>query len=383
MNEKQHIIVGMSGGVDSSVTAMLLKQQGFDVSGVFMKNWEDFDPDSPCPAAIDVEDAFNVCEVLDIPLDAVNFAQEYWDRVFSHFLDEYRAGRTPNPDILCNTEVKFRAFLEYALEQGASKIATGHYARIDEKNGRFRLLKAVDHNKDQSYFLHGLNQAQLAKAMFPLGELEKPAVRELARKAEFENHAKKDSTGICFIGVARFTEFLSRYLPAQPGDMRTPEGELVGKHNGLMYHTLGQRKGLGIGGRKGDSGEPWFTAGKDLDSNTLIVVQGDHPLLYCDTLITGSVHWISGEVPTSPLKAAAKIRYRQDDQPCTITTLDNGRCLVKFDQPQRAVTPGQSAVFYMDDECLGGGVIHASNNPLDPLGLDKAGMIEINHVLAS
>ncbi|MBI5451479.1 MAG: tRNA 2-thiouridine(34) synthase MnmA [Gammaproteobacteria bacterium] len=359
-------MVGMSGGVDSSVAALLLQQQGYDISGVFMKNWEDFDATSPCPAAIDAVDAARVCDILDIPFEGINFARQYREQVFSHFLAEYQAGRTPNPDILCNTEIKFSAFLDHALAQGADRIATGHYARIDEVNGRFRLLKAIDRNKDQSYFLHGLNQQQLSRALFPLGALQKHAVRQLALAAGFANHAKKDSTGICFIGEKHFTEFLGRYLPAQPGDMRSPEGEYLGAHHGLMYHTIGQRKGLGIGGRRGDSGQPWFVAGKNLATNTLIVAQGEgHPLLFANSLVTGTLHWISGQAPTLPLQATAKIRYRQDDQPCTLHQLDNGAVWMEFSVPQRAVTPGQSVVIYNGDDCLGGGVILASDHPLD------------------
>lgn len=365
MTQSQHIIVGMSGGVDSSVTALLLTQQGYRVSGVFMKNWEDFSAAGPCPAALDANDAFDVCTVLGIDMDAVNFAAQYRERVFSHFLDEYRAGRTPNPDILCNTEIKFRAFLDHALAAGADLIATGHYARVEKIDGRCRLLKARDRNKDQSYFLHGLSTDQLSKSLFPLGELDKSAVRALARRAGFANHAKRDSTGICFIGEKHFNDFLSRYLPAQPGEIRTPAGELLGEHRGLMFHTIGQRKGLGIGGRRGDSGEPWFVAGKDIDSNTLYVVQGEDPLLYSRALVTAALHWISGPAPRQPLRTTAKIRYRQQDQSCTLHPLADGRTLVEFDHPQRAVTPGQSAVFYDGDECLGGGVILASSSPLE------------------
>ncbi|MFZ5594669.1 MAG: tRNA 2-thiouridine(34) synthase MnmA [Pseudomonadota bacterium] len=355
---KSRVIVGLSGGVDSSVSALLLQQQGYDVSGLFMKNWEDKDPDGHCPAAIDARDALAVCGRLGIVLDAVNFAKEYWDRVFRYFLDEYSRGRTPNPDILCNKEIKFKAFLDYALTQGADFIATGHYARVARRDGLYRLLKGRDINKDQSYFLYTLGQRQLSKTLFPVGELTKPEVRRIATEAGFANHAKKDSTGICFIGERDFKDFLSRYLPAQPGEMRTPEGELIGRHDGLMYYTLGQRQGLGIGGRQGDNGEPWFVAGKELASNTLIVVQGhDHPLLYSRHLVTNNLHWTSGAQPGLPLRCTAKTRYRQPDQTCTLMALDNDTCCVTFDQPQWAVTPGQSVVFYSGEECLGGGVI--------------------------
>lgn len=355
---KTRVIAGMSGGVDSSVSALLLKQQGYDVSGLFMKNWEGKDPDGGCPAAIDARDALEVCDRLGIGLDAVNFSKEYWDRVFQYFLDEYSRGRTPNPDILCNREIKFKAFLDHAMNQGADFIATGHYARVTQREGFYRLLKGRDTNKDQSYFLYTLGQRQLSKTLFPVGELAKPEVRRIATEAGFANHAKKDSTGICFIGERDFKDFLSRYLPAQPGEMRTPEGERIGCHDGLMYYTLGQRQGLGIGGRQGDSGEPWFVAGKELASNTLIVVQGhDHPLLYSQRLVTGNLHWVSGAQPALPLRCTAKARYRQADQTCTVTALDNGTCHVAFDQPQWAVTPGQSVVFYSGEECLGGGII--------------------------
>lgn len=355
----QRIIVGMSGGVDSSVSALLLQQQGYAVSGLFMKNWEDY-PDGECPAAQDARDVMAVCEQLGIEMDGVNFAAEYWDRVFAYFLEEYRAGRTPNPDVLCNKEIKFKAFLDYALARGADKIATGHYARVALRDGRYRLLKAADRNKDQTYFLYTLGQAQLAKTLFPLGELTKPQVRRIAAEQRFVNARKKDSTGICFIGERKFKQFLSQYLPAQPGEMRTPEGELIGRHDGLMYYTLGQRQGLGIGGRKGSSGEPWFVVGKDLAHNVLLVAQGEHPLLYSDQLEAARLHWTRGDAPSAPLRCAAKTRYRQPDQACTLEWVEGDRCRVSFDQPQRAVTPGQSVVFYRDEECLGGGIIETT-----------------------
>ncbi len=365
----QQIIVGMSGGVDSSVTALLLHRQGYLVSGVFMKNWEDKDPDGVCPAAVDAQDAMKVCDKIGIPMDAVNFASEYWDRVFQYFLDEYKSGRTPNPDILCNKEIKFRAFLDYALQQGADKIATGHYARIAQQDGRFKLLKGKDDNKDQSYFLYTLGQAQLAKTLFPLGELPKSEVRMIAADAGFENHAKKDSTGICFIGEREFKSFLNTYLPAQPGEIQTLEGKTIGQHDGLMFHTIGQRKGLKIGGlREDNSGEPWYVVDKDLDNNVLLVAQGtNHPALFKQALNAIELHWVNGEAPGAPCHCSAKVRYRQEDQPCTITSLENGIATVRFEQPQRAVTPGQSIVFYQQDECLGGGIIDQIGNTLSDI----------------
>ena len=360
------VVVGLSGGVDSSVAALLLKQQGLNVSAIFMKNWNEDDDEGYCPAEEDFADAQSIAAELDIPFHGVNFAPEYWDNVFSYFLSEYKAGRTPNPDILCNKEIKFKVFLEYALSQGAEKIATGHYARVKEENGQFFLLKGKDNNKDQSYFLYTLGQYPLSKTLFPVGELDKSVVRQLAEEHHLATWDKKDSTGICFIGERDFNEFLSRYLPAQPGDMVTPEGEVVGQHKGLMYHTLGQRKGLGIGGRKATSdkaGQPWFAAKKDLEKNQLIVVQGkDHPLLYSETLEASDLHWVSGHAPETPFRCKAKTRYRQPDQDCTITSIEtsanSSHCMVEFDTPQFAVTPGQSVVFYQGEVCLGGGVIN-------------------------
>lgn len=350
-------MVGMSGGVDSSVAALLLQQQGYAVTGLFMKNWEEDDPEFPCTAKEDAKDALQVCDTLDIELDAISFAQEYRDRVFAHFLAEYGRGHTPNPDILCNTEIKFKAFLDHAVAQRAERIATGHYARVVARDGIYRLLKARDTNKDQSYFLHGLNQHQLSKAMFPLGEITKPEVRRIAERAGFLNHQKKDSTGICFIGERNFARFLSRYFADRAGEMRTPEGEIVGHHQGLMFYTYGQRQGLGIGGRRGDSGEPWFVVDKDLANNVLVVVQGDeHPSLYSRGLIARELHWISGQRPSMPLRCHAKTRYRQADQACLVETTTDGY-RITFDEPQRAVTPGQYAVLYAGEECLGGGVI--------------------------
>ena len=350
---KPHIIVGMSGGVDSAVTALLLKQQGYRVTGLFMKNWEDED-DEHCPARQDFLDVLAVADVIGLDVEAVNFSAEYKDRVFSYFLREYQAGRTPNPDVLCNAEIKFKAFLDHALSLGGECIATGHYARLHEVDGRYELLKAVDTAKDQSYFLYRLNQAQLSKSMFPLGELTKPQVRRIAEEAGLPNFAKKDSTGICFIGERPFREFLQRYLPIQPGDMCTPDGRVVGRHQGLMYHTLGQRQGLGIGG----AGEAWFVAGKNLPENRLIVVQGhDHPLLFSTQLHAADLNWIAGPAPDMAFAYAAKTRYRQADASCRFDALEPGRCVLDFDTPQWAVTPGQSVVLYGGDVCLGGGII--------------------------
>jgi tRNA-specific 2-thiouridylase len=353
----RRIIVGMSGGVDSSVTALLLKQQGYDVTGLFMKNWEDDDDDDFCSSRQDLIDAVSVADVIGIPIEAVNFSKEYKDRVFSYFLREYEAGRTPNPDILCNSEIKFRAFLEHAINMGADAIATGHYARIREMDGSFQLLKASDDSKDQSYFLHRLNQAQLSKAMFPLGELLKSQVREIAEQNGLPNHAKKDSTGICFIGERPFRDFLNRYLPTTPGPMLTPEGELVGRHMGLSFYTIGQRQGLGIGGARDKSGEPWFVADKDIISNTLIVVQGHgHPALLSMHLNAMEMHWIGGHAPDFSRGYAAKTRYRQADAACRIKA-SASHARFDFTHAQWAVTPGQSAVVYDGDVCLGGGII--------------------------
>ncbi len=355
----KRIIVGMSGGVDSSVTALLLQQQGYEVQGVFMKNWEGDDTAEHCAAEDDLRDARQVCETLGIPLQGVNFADQYWDRVFEYFLQEYRASRTPNPDILCNREIKFKAFLDYALAQGADYIATGHYARIGHEGERYTLLRGKDANKDQSYFLYTLGQTQLARSVFPIGELEKARVRELAETHHLVTFNKKDSTGICFIGERDFRAFLKRYLPAQPGEIHTPEGLRLGRHEGLMYYTLGQRQGLGIGGIKGHEGAVWYVAAKDLANNILIVVDGhDHPLLYSQSLKAIDLHWVAGEPPLLPLACSAKTRYRQQDAACTIEIAEENSCVVHFQEPQWAVTPGQSVVFYQGEVCLGGGIIN-------------------------
>ena len=354
----KNIVVGLSGGVDSSVAAYLLLAQGYELQALFMKNWEEDDDPEYCSAEVDLKDANEVCKKLNIPLHARNFSSEYWDKVFSYFLEEYRAGRTPNPDIICNKEIKFKIFLEHAMEMGADHIATGHYARIKFENGFYRLYKAKDLNKDQSYFLYALNQKQLSRSWFPLGELTKPEVRNIAKKAGFTNHAKKDSTGICFIGERKFKDFLSKYLPAKPGDIQTVDGYIIGKHDGLMYYTLGQRQGLKIGGSSTGSGEAWYVVQKDLDNNILIVAQGhDHPMLYSKTLVAKNLNWIAEPPDNLPFQCNAKTRYRQQDQACIITGLDNDICEVEFIHKQRSITPGQSVVFYRNDECLGGGVI--------------------------
>lgn len=365
MQEKiENIIVGLSGGVDSSVTTMLLKEQGYHVEALFMKNWEEDDDAEYCAAAVDLKDAENVAQTLGVELHRVNFSAEYWDRVFEHFLAEYKAGRTPNPDILCNKEIKFKAFLEYAQRLGADHIATGHYVRRDVVDGVYRLLKGRDPEKDQSYFLYTLGQAQLRHTLFPVGELHKSEVRALAERYHLITHDKKDSTGICFIGERKFRDFLSRYLPAQAGNIKTPEGTIIGQHSGLMYYTLGQRQGLGIGGVAGYPDEPWFVVGKDLERNVLIAAQGhDHPLLFSRTLAASQLHWVSGEPPVAPYHCRAKVRYRQQDQACTITRLEGDLCSVTFDEPQRAVTAGQSVVFYDGDVCLGGGIIDSTDQP--------------------
>lgn len=352
------VIVGMSGGVDSSVSALLLKQQGYQVEGLFMKNWDEDDGTEYCTAIADLNDAQAVCDKIGIKLHKANFAAEYWDRVFEHFLVEYRAGRTPNPDILCNKEVKFKAFLDYALTLGADFIATGHYVRRAEQDGHAYLLKGLDNNKDQSYFLHAVDESKIARTLFPVGDLEKPEVRALAEQHDLITHDKKDSTGICFIGERKFSDFLKQYIPAQPGNIETDTGDIIGKHQGLMYHTIGQRQGLGIGGLKNYDESPWYVAQKDLERNVLVVVQGaQHPLLFASELETTQVDWINQEPESFPYRCKAKVRYRQADQDCAIEKLGEQHYRVVFDQPQRAVTPGQSVVFYQENRCLGGGVI--------------------------
>ena len=363
MNPKtQKVIVGMSGGVDSSVSALLLQQQGYHVEGLFMKNWDEDDGTDYCTAKEDLADAQNVCDKLGIYLHQANFAAEYWDNVFEHFLAEYRAGRTPNPDILCNKEIKFKAFLDYALLLGAHYIATGHYARKLKTTHSAQLLKGLDHNKDQSYFLHAVAGKQLARTLFPVGELKKPEVRKLAQSHDLITHNKKDSTGICFIGERRFNDFLKKYIPAQPGKIEDVNGKPMGKHNGLMYHTIGQRQGLGIGGIKGASEEAWYVVDKDLARNILTVAQGaQHPRLFKRELTVSTIHWINDTQPTLPYQCKAKTRYRQTDQTCTIESSSHGYRII-FDQAQRAITPGQSVVFYQGDNCLGGGVIEYASN---------------------
>ncbi|HJV44263.1 MAG TPA: tRNA 2-thiouridine(34) synthase MnmA [Bacillota bacterium] len=355
------VVVGMSGGVDSSVAALLLKQQGYDVIGIFMKNWDDTDEFGHCTADEDYEDVRRVCDQIGIPYYTVNFEKEYWDRVFTYFLDEYKRGRTPNPDVMCNKEIKFKAFLDRALQLGADYLATGHYAQVDFHDGEYRLLRGKDNNKDQTYFLNQLGQHQLSKAMFPIGHMEKKRVRELALEAGLATAKKKDSTGICFIGERNFKGFLSHYLPATPGEMRTFEGEYKGRHDGLMYYTLGQRHGLGIGGA--GNGDPWFVAGKDVANNILYVAQGvDHPALWSDGLWATDLHWVSDKQPDKEFTCTAKFRYRQPDQQVTVHLLEGDCCKVVFDQPQKAITPGQAVVFYQDEACLGGGIIDKSYN---------------------
>lgn len=353
----------MSGGVDSSVAALLLLEQGYKVEGLFMKNWEEDDDEEYCAAAQDLADATSVCDDLDIKLHSINFATEYWDRVFKHFLDEYRAGRTPNPDILCNKEIKFRAFLDHALTLGAEKIATGHYARINNAAGQSLLLRGLDSNKDQSYFLYALNQHQLSHSLFPVGEYRKDEIRTYARNKGLSTHDKKDSTGICFIGERRFDRFLEQYLPAKPGDIVNTENKILATHNGLMYYTIGQRKGLGIGGKQDAKESPWYVVDKDMKNNRLIVGQGhNHPRMFHNVLECSQMHWCAGEAADESLTYTAKIRYRQDDQNCRIKQLGNDRYKVTFVEQQRAITPGQSIVLYRDEVCLGGGIIETMYN---------------------
>lgn len=360
-NSSKKVIVGMSGGVDSSVSAYLLKQQGYQVEGLFMKNWEEDDNDEYCAAAEDLADAQQVCDKLGIELHTVNFAAEYWDNVFEYFLQEYRSGRTPNPDIICNKEIKFKAFLEFADEiLDADYIATGHYVRRGESDGHWQMLRGLDNNKDQSYFLYTLAEKHIGKTLFPVGELEKPEVRRIAEEQGLITHNKKDSTGICFIGERKFKDFLQQYIPAQPGDIETPEGKVIGRHDGLMYHTLGQRKGLHIGGLKDASEDPWYVVAKDLERNVLIAGQGaDHPLLYSNGLMANQLHWVDRKGPQEKTALTVKTRYRQQDIPCTVEPVGDDQLKVIFDKPEKAVTPGQSAVFYQGDVCLGGGIINS------------------------
>ncbi|RNB84435.1 tRNA 2-thiouridine(34) synthase MnmA [Brevibacillus fluminis] len=356
--EETRVFVGMSGGVDSSVSALLLKEQGYDVIGIFMKNWDDTDEFGHCTAEEDFQDVRRVCDQIGIPYYTVNFEKEYMDKVFQYFLEEYKAGRTPNPDVMCNREIKFGELLNKVMNLGADYIATGHYARVEQIDGEYKLLRGVDQNKDQTYFLNVLGQEQLAKTMFPIGHLPKQQVREIAERAGLATAKKKDSTGICFIGEKNFREFLSNYLPAKPGDIVTVDGEVIGRHDGLMYYTLGQRQGLGIGGGFGDNNQPWFVVDKDLPTNQLIVGQGsDHPRLFSTSLIATNMSWVSDHPKEQVFTCTAKFRYRQPDQEVTVHLREDATCEVIFAKPQKAVTPGQAVVFYRGEECLGGGTI--------------------------
>ena len=358
-NSEIKVIIGMSGGVDSSVSALLLKQQGYQVEGLFMKNWEEDDNDEYCAAAEDLADAQAVADQLGIFLHKINFAAEYWDSVFEYFLAEYKAGRTPNPDIMCNKEIKFKAFLEFAAEDlGAHYIATGHYTQRRLVDGVWQLVRGADDNKDQSYFLYTLSHEHIAKTLFPIGHLPKPEVRAIAKEHDLLTFDKKDSTGICFIGERKFSDFLAQYLPAQPGVIETIEGETIGSHQGLMYHTLGQRKGLLIGGKKEHGEDPWYVVEKDIARNVLIVAQGaNHPSLYSTGLFATQLHWVDRIGPKAATKVTVKTRYRQADIACELFPLADGTAKIVFNEPQKAVTPGQSAVFYQGDICLGGGII--------------------------
>lgn len=366
MLKNKTVVVGLSGGVDSSVTAALLKAQGYDVHGLFMKNWEEDDTLTYCSAESDLNDVKSICKTLDIPIHTVNFSHEYWEKVFSLFLEEYQANRTPNPDILCNKEIKFKAFLDHALKLGADYIATGHYAQcfFNDKTNQYQLCRGLDNNKDQSYFLYTLSQHVLDKVLFPVGHLPKTNVRALAQEYNLITHDKKDSTGICFIGERKFKTFLKEFVLTKPGKIQTPSGEHLGNHDGLLYYTLGQRQGLYIGGKKGFEEKPWYVVGKNLAQNALIVTQDLlHPWHFSTELIANDIHWVSGCAPSSSLRATAKVRYRQSDQLCDIHIVENNTVRVIFDEPQRAVTPGQSVVFYQDNVCLGGGIISETNSP--------------------
>lgn len=369
--KKSLTMVAMSGGVDSSVAALLLQQQGHALAGLFMKNWEEDDRSGHCPAEQDAADAQGVAESLDITFHTRNFSAEYWDGVFENFIAEYQAGRTPNPDILCNREIKFKTFLQHAQDLGAERIATGHYVRSDEVHGLHRLLRGLDHNKDQSYFLYTLGQDQLACADFPVGELAKPAVRQMANEAGFKVHDKKDSTGICFIGERDFRSFLSQYVDSDAGEMRTPEGHLIGQHQGLAFHTLGQRQGLGIGGVRGFPDAPWYVLHKDMQTNVLYVgQQHDHPWLLSQRVMATELSWTSGQAPKAGQALQAQVRYRQPAQTCRVIAVDENSLKVEFESPQWAVTPGQSIVLYAEEVCLGGGIIQHSNTP--PAGIFAA-----------
>ncbi|MBT8419479.1 MAG: tRNA 2-thiouridine(34) synthase MnmA [Gammaproteobacteria bacterium] len=363
MTDGAPVIVGLSGGVDSAVCALLLRRRGCDVRGLFMKNWEEDDKDGYCAAARDLADVEQVCERLSIPLHTVNFSTEYWDQVFQDFLAELRQGHTPNPDVLCNQKIKFRAFFEHALRLGGQYIATGHYANIVRSEEGARLYKGMDPSKDQSYFLYTLGQTPLSRTLFPVGGISKSEVRRIARDARLPVHDKKDSTGICFIGERPFKAFLGRYIESCPGDIESPEGQVIGRHDGLPFYTLGQRQGLGIGGRRNAGSEPWYVGAKDRTRNVLIVVQGrNHPMLYRQTLMAKQLHWVAGAAPRFPLRCRAKVRYRQQEQNCEVIDVGDDRCHIRFDEPQWAVTPGQSVVFYRDDECLGGGIIDSKRH---------------------
>ncbi|GAF65875.1 tRNA-specific 2-thiouridylase MnmA [Bacillus sp. TS-2] len=352
--QETRVVVGMSGGVDSSVTALVLKEQGYDVIGIFMKNWDDSDESGFCSATEDYEDVIRVCQQIGIPYYAVNFEKQYWDKVFSYFLEEYKSGRTPNPDVMCNKEIKFKAFLNHALSLGADYVATGHYAQVQEQDGEFQLIRGVDDNKDQTYFLNALSQQQLSKVMFPIGHIPKKEVREIAKKANLATATKKDSTGICFIGERNFKEFLSEFLPAQPGEMQTLDGKVVAQHDGLMYYTLGQRQGLGIGG----PGEPWFVIDKNVEENILYVGQGyHHEGLYSEGLQAIKLNYIGSKEFQEPFECTAKFRYRQKDEPVTVYPNGKGEATIRFHERQRAITPGQAVVFYDEERCLGGGTI--------------------------